>query len=294
MSEWVAQRPAVVARLRDLVALGKPRLSVLVLFTSAIGVWMAGGQLGPLRTLVFLVSTCCLVAAANTLNCWLEKEIDGLMRRTRDRPLPAGRLEPPTALAFGLILGAAALLSLLLATNRLTAILGAIAILSYVLVYTPLKRITPWAVIVGALPGALPPLMGWAAATDRLALPGWFLFGVLFLWQLPHFIAISLYLKEDFRAGGIRVLPLVFGDLTARWLLFLFAVALTGWTLAGQPLGLAGSWYTAVAALSGAMMLVLAGYGLRRDATDSWARKLFGFTLLHLPILIAVLVLDAA
>lgn len=176
-------------------------------------------------------------------------------------------------------------------TNTLTLALGATALLSYALVYTPLKRVTPWAVLVGAVPGAIPPLMGWTAATGELAAPGWFLFGILFLWQLPHFTAISLYLKEDFRRGGIRVLPLVFGNVVARRLLFLFTLALVLWSLGGQLLGLAGTVYTISAATLGLGFLVLAGSGLRRAVGSSWARRLFAYTLVYLPVLVAVLVL---
>ena len=175
-----------VARLRDLVELGKPRLSLLVIFTAAIGVWLAPVGIGAGRTLLFLVATSALVAAANTLNCWIEVEIDGRMNRTRDRPLPTGRLEPRTALISGVTVGAAALAVMTLSTNWLTTLLGVAALGIYVLVYTPLKRITPWALFVGAVPGALPPLMGWTAATASLSLPGWLLFSILFAWQLPH------------------------------------------------------------------------------------------------------------
>ncbi len=283
--------PAPFARLRDLVELGKPRLSFLVIFTAATGVWLAGSSLGVLRTVGFLIATSCLVAAANTLNCWIETELDARMRRTRNRPLPAGRLDPRTALTSGLIVGTGSLTALALVTNPLTTWLGALALVSYVLVYTPLKRITPWAVVVGALPGALPPLMGWTAATNGFGTPGWVLFGILFFWQLPHFIAISLYLREDFERAGFRVLPLVKGDASARRYLFLSTILLVGVSLTPQPLGMTGSVYTAVAAVLGVLFLALASGGLRSTADATWARKLFGYTLLYLPIVVTALVL---
>jgi len=289
----VTSRVPSVGRLGDLAALGKPRLSVLVIFTAAIGVFLAPEPPGPWTTAGFLLATAALVAAANTLNCWLERDIDGLMARTHRRPLPAGRLEPRTALGFGIALAIAALCGVAASSNARTALLGAAALLIYVLVYTPLKRLSPWALLVGAVPGALPPLMGWTAATDRLDVPGWFLFGVLFLWQLPHFIAISLYLEADFRRAGIRALPITHGRRAARALLFAFVAALCGFSLLAFPLGLAGPAYAAIALSIGLAWLVLAAGGLRRTASEDWARRLFAASLLYLPILITAIVLDA-
>jgi len=282
--------PAPIMRLRDLIELGKPRLSMLVIFTAGVGVWLAPvGSLGWGNTLGFLLATSALVAAGNTLNCWIEVELDAQMNRTRTRPLPAGRLEPRVALVSGLSVA-----TLALTTNTLTTSLGLGAVVSYVLVYTPLKRITPWAVWVGAVPGALPPLMGWTAATGELAAPGLALFGILFFWQLPHFVAISLYLKEDFRRAGFRVLPLVKGDRISRRYLFAYTVLLVAFTLSLEPLGLAGTLYTIVAAVLGAVFLALALPGLRASATRAWATRIFSYTLIYLPILITVLVLDAS
>jgi len=292
MSEALAVR-APIARLRDFVELGKPRLSLLVIFTAAVGAWLAPLALSWPRTLAFLLATSTLVAAANTLNCWLERELDGRMRRTRNRPLPAGRVEPGAALASGLILAALSLAVLAAATNALTTSLGAVALATYVLAYTPLKRLTPWAVFVGAVPGAIPPLMGWTAATGGTAVAGWVLFAILFFWQLPHFVAISLYLKEDFRRAGFRVLPLVRGDLAARRHLFAYTLVLVGVSLTVQPLGLAGTVYTICAALLALPFVAIAAIGLRRATGAAWASRIFGYTLLYLPILITVLVLDA-
>lgn len=291
MSQWIAHQPASIARVRDWLELGKPRLSSLVLFTAASGVWAAPEAAPLVTSAIFVFATFWLVVAANTLNCWIEREIDALMPRTRNRPLPAGRLDPRTALFSGVLLAVAALATLAAATNLLTTLLGAIALFSYVLVYTPLKRVTPWSLLVGALPGALPPLMGWTAATGSLAAPGWFLFGILFFWQLPHFIAISLYSKEDFRAGGLRVMSVAYGDRTSRRFAFLFALLLVGWTLLALPLGLAGAGYTVAAALLGLPFVVLAAQGLAREVPESWARLLFGWSLLYLPLLIAAYLL---
>jgi len=286
-------RPFAMSRIRDLVELGKPRLSLLVIFTSAMGMWLAAEPAPLLPSIVFLLATSCLVAAANTLNCWIEIEIDGLMRRTRERPLPAGRLRPHVALASGSVLSIVALTALYASTNLLTTGLGAIALVSYVLVYTPLKRITPWALLVGTLPGALPPLMGWTAATGEIAAPGLFAFGLLVAWQLPHFVAISIYLEDDFRRGGIRVIPVVHGPVVARRYVIGFAFALVAFTLLALPLGMAGWYYTAIAAATGVYFCALCYVGLREsDEISAWARRVFGFTLLHLPLLLIAFVLD--
>ena len=192
--------------LRDLLDLAKPRITTMVVFTTAMGLWLAPGSIGAARTALLLFGTALLVGSANILNCWYERETDGLMIRTRNRPLPAGRLEPGTALALGIACGVFAIPLLALAINPLTAVLGAIAHSTYVLVYTPLKKVSPWALELGAIPGAIPPLMGWTAATGTLSLPGWFLFGILFFWQIPHFLAIAIYLEDDYRRGGLKVL----------------------------------------------------------------------------------------
>ena len=279
-------KSAPVARLRDLIELGKPRLSMLVLFTAATGLAAAPSVASVWRAAVFVLATACLVVSANTLNCWIEREIDARMQRTRERPLPTGRLEPNVALASGSFLAVISLTTLALVTNPLTAILGAAALISYAAVYTPLKRVTPWSVIVGAIPGAFPPLMGWTAATGEFGLGGWYLFGVLFFWQLPHFVAISVYLREDFMRGGLRVMSVVFSPLTVRRYIFAFTLLLVAWSLLPQFLGLTGTFYTVAAAVLGSIFVYYAAAGLKRDAGVREARKVFRWSLLYLPFLI--------
>jgi protoheme IX farnesyltransferase len=292
VTELAANGFAPIARLRDTIELGKPRLSMLVIFTSATGVWLAPQRPGLLATVSFLLATSCLVAGANAINSWMERESDARMIRTRGRPLPAGRLAPGPALAYGIGVSLLALVWLYLASNPLTTLLGGVALFTYVLVYTPLKRLTPWALVVGAVPGAIPPLMGWTAATGSLDAPGWFLFGVLFLWQLPHFIAIAIHLSDDFRRGGIRALPVVHGEPAARRHLFLYTLALVVYSLLGSTLGFGGAAYAVTAAVLGAGFLGYASIGLRRRVGSAWSRRLFAYTLLYLPVLVAVLVLD--
>ncbi len=292
VSESMAPR-ATVPMIRDLIELAKPRITMLATFTAGVGLWMAPGSLGPLRTAVFLLAATALIASANTLNCWVEREIDGRMQRTRKRPLPAGRLNPRIALAAGVLEAIAALGLLAATTNPLTVGLGAAALVIYVGVYTPLKRVSWWAVVVGAVPGAIPPMMGWTAGTGTLSAAGWTLFGILFFWQLPHFIAISLYLKDDYQRGGLKVLPLVRGDVIARRHLFAYTILLVLVSLIASPLGMAGPTYFVTASLLGAGFLYLAAGGLRRTVGARWARHTFAYSIVYLSVLIGVLVLDA-
>jgi len=277
---------APAARLRDLIELGKPRLSALVLFTAGTGLAAAPSTPTLLNSLIFVFATGLLVVSANTMNCWIEREIDALMRRTCERPLPAGRLEPGTALISGTILAIVSLTTLWIVTNPLTTALGATALVSYAAIYTPMKRFTPWSLVVGAIPGALPPLMGWTAATNGFGLSGIYLFGVLFFWQLPHFVAISVYLREDFERGGLRVMSVAYSATAVRRYIFVFSVLLVAWTLAPQFFGLAGTAYTVVAAVLGVAFLALAAMGLRSKAGDVEARRVFLASLLYLPLLI--------
>lgn len=291
-STAIASLRAPVAAARDLVELAKPRLSLLVVFTAGIGLAIAPGSPDPARASLFLLGTALLVASANTLNCWMEIEADRRMARTRARPLPSGRLDPWVALAFGGLLGLYAIPLLAIAANPLTALLGAIAHVLYVVIYTPLKRVSPLALEVGAVPGALPPLMGWTAVAGEPGLGGWVLFAMLFAWQLPHFLAASLYLKEDYRRGGFRVLPVVKGEASARRHLVAYALLLLAVTAAPSAAGMAGSAYAAAAAALGAVFLVLAAAGLWDGRGAAWARRVFLYSLFHLPALATMLVLD--
>jgi protoheme IX farnesyltransferase len=194
--------------LGDVVALAKPRLSGMVVSTTAAGLWLAPEQPSAPRAAAVLVCTGMVVGAANVLNNYLE--------RTWGRPLPAGRVEPATALALGLGMPVFAIPVLALAANPLTAFLALVALVSYAFVYTPMKRWSTAALFVGAVPGAIPPLMGWTAATGSIDARGLALFAILFVWQLPHFLAISIYLKEDYARGGLKVFALVHGEPAAK------------------------------------------------------------------------------
>jgi protoheme IX farnesyltransferase len=292
LAEAVHPRPALTV-LRDVAELAKPRLAALVLCTTAGGLWLAPGRRDGLPAAALLLGTALVVGAANALNNFLERDVDALMRRTRDRPLPAGRLEPWVAVAVGLGLPSVALPALALFTNGLTATLAALALFTYVVVYTPMKRKSSLALFVGAVPGAIPPLMGWTAATGRLDAGGLALFALLYCWQLPHFLAISMYLRDDYARGGLKVFALVHGDRATRTWSAVTSLLLIPVSLLLLPLGLGGPLYTAAAALLGAG---LAGYGLRglwqRGAAQRWARNFFLLTLAYLTLLFAALLVS--
>ena len=282
------------ATLRDLVALTKPRITLMVIITTLGGLWLAPGEVSIVTILATLIATAMVVGAANTLNCWLERESDAFMARTKNRPLPSGRLDPRWALGLGLGLGAISVPVLTLVVNPLTGLLAAIALISYVWVYTPMKRRSPAALLVGSVPGALPPLMGWTAATGELSAPGIVLFGILFLWQLPHFLAIAIFREREYTKAGIKVMPAVRGVPRTKLHAALYAGALVPVSLLLVPLGIAGTIYLSVAAALGVAFFVWSLVGLRAEAGNRWARQLFLASLVYLPLLFAALAVDVA
>jgi protoheme IX farnesyltransferase len=276
----------------DLIRLAKPRITGLVMATFAGGMWLAPGQLPRWRVVTTLLGTTLIVGAANAINMLIERDVDKLMERTRARPLPEGRLPPAAALIFGTALAAAALPLLLLAGNALTGILGGVAFVAYVAIYTPMKRASAAALFVGAVPGALPPLMGWTAVTGRIDAGALALFGILFLWQIPHFLAIAIYRAEDYGRAGFEILPLSIGDRPTRLVIVGFSAALVATSLVLGPLRVAGSAYTAAAAVLGTGFIVWGLAGLRRAASRVWARSLFLASLVYLTLLFAALIID--
>jgi heme o synthase len=276
--------------LRSLVALTKPRIAILNVATAAVGLALAGHAPSRLTVFATLVGVLLLVGAANTLNMYLERDIDGRMARTRRRPLPAGHLAPVVALGFGVAQAAIAVPLLTFGANALTGFLGALALVGYVLVYTPMKQKSVHALLVGAVPGAMPPLLGWTAASGSLSAAALALFGVIFFWQIPHFIAISMFQKDDYRAAGLKILPVERGDDAARRTIVLHLVLQLLVTLLLVPLGLGGPLYLAGAGLLGALMLGLGVWGLWRSAGKVWARRLFLATLAYLPLIFGLLV----
>lgn len=274
---------------RDLISLTKPRLSGLVLFTTAGGMWLSRAPLSWWQWAVTLLGTAGTVGAANAFNCYLERDSDRFMARTAVRPLPQHRLEPTVALAFAFALSALSVPVLFTLVNPLTGLLGTLALASYVLAYTPLKSRSHWAMLVGAVPGALPPLMGWTAATGRVEVPGLVLFGILFFWQLPHFIAIALFRKAEYRAAGLTSVPLALGDDVARWQAVIYAGVLVVLSTLPSLVGDARWWYLAVALALGGWFFWTALDGALRRADSTWARKLFGVSLAYLTALFIAL-----
>ncbi|HEY4240313.1 MAG TPA: heme o synthase [Kofleriaceae bacterium] len=274
---------------RDFVTLVKPTIMLEALLTAAGAASLAPMSAGT-GILWLLLGTALIVGSANTLNMWLERDIDCLMVRTKNRPLPMGRLAAPTALWFGGIQGALALPALA-RVNLVTAALGLLALILYVGVYTPMKQRSHWATWVGAIPGAMPALMGWTAATGRVTLPGLAIFGVLFFWQIPHFHAIALYRQHDYDAAGLKTLPGSRGAAAARREIGTYLVVQVLVSLTPFVLGVAGWPYLAVAVVLGAMVLVQGARGWR-DGGASWARRVFLTSIVYLPILFATMVLD--
>ena len=282
------RRAAVV----DLIALVKPRIMMMALLTAAGAMRLAPGAIDGPRALWLITGTALIVGAANTLNMWLERDIDCLMARTRNRPLPMHRLAPSTALVFGALQGALSLPALAM-VNLVTAALGLLALVLYVGVYTPMKQHSHWATWVGAVPGAMPALMGWTAATGRIDLPGLAVFGVLFFWQIPHFHAIAMVRQRDYAAAGLKTLPGTHGIAAARrhivgYLVVQVAVSLSLW-----PLGVAGLPYLVIACVLGAGVLIQGATGLASGGTR-WARSVFLASIIYLPVLFAAMVLGRA
>jgi protoheme IX farnesyltransferase len=277
----------------DLVALTKPRLNMLVLFTTVGGLYLASPDGVPFDILAHTLAGTALVAGgAAALNQVWERDSDARMRRTRLRPLPDGRLGAAESTAFGLLLSAAGLVELALGVNAISAVVAGLTLVSYVLVYTPLKRRTPLSTIVGAVPGALPAVIGWTAIAGEVTLPAVVLFGIVFFWQMPHFLAIGWMHRDDYAAAGIPLLPVVEPDgrRTGRHAL-IYSAALWPVSLMPVLVGLAGAPYIVVASFLG-LSFILVSFVFARQRTVQSARHLFLFSITYLPLLWGALVID--
>jgi protoheme IX farnesyltransferase len=277
----------------DFLILTKPRVVLMVLVTTVVGYYLgSAGAPDYLRLLHTLLGTALAAAGTLALNQFLEREIDGRMERTRLRPLPDGRLQPAEALRFGAAITAAGVLYLLLAVGWLAALVTAFTVVLYLFAYTPLKLRTPLCLIVGAVPGALPPVTGWVAARGEFAMGAWVLFAILFLWQLPHTLAIARLYREDYARAGIRLLPVVDPDGTSTERQIVSGcLALLAVGLLPTLVGLAGPVYFFGALILGIGFL---GCGMLQAFSPSTgaARRLLFASLLYLPILLALLALD--
>jgi protoheme IX farnesyltransferase len=283
--------PLASTRLSDYVELTKPRIAVLVLFTVAAGAVLAGGgSVDPLVLLHVLLGTALVAAGASALNQWLERPSDALMKRTENRPLPAGRLQPLEAAAFGAGLGLVGLVYLAVALPQpLAALVAAFTFASYVFVYTPLKRVTSLNTLIGAVPGALPPLIGWAAVRGSLDGPAVALFAILFFWQVPHFLAIAWIYRDDYGRAGLRMLPVGDrgGKLTGRQMVN-YCLALIAASLMPVAGGTAGPLYLAGALVLGLGFLACA-VTFWRAGTTANARRVLRASLVYLPALLVLL-----
>ena len=278
--------------LQDLVDLTKPRLSTLVLITAGGGLWLSPAPVSWVQGLAAVVGTTLVVGGANALNCYLERDSDKRMVRTASRPLPAGRMEPRSALIFGLLLSLGSVPLITLLTTPLAGFLAAIALLLYVLVYTPMKRYSAISTLVGAIPGAMPPLIGWTAATGTLDTGGLVLFFLLFLWQIPHSLAISIFRQTEYADAGLWVFSNDFGLDSTRRHILIYTIPLVALPALLWELEIA-SWTTLLSGgILGAWFLWQAFDGWLGKKGADWARKLFLTTLLYLSVLFATLTID--
>jgi protoheme IX farnesyltransferase len=278
------------AKLHDYYTLTKPEVNLLILMTTSAGYALASR--GPFQILGLvntLIGTLLVASGTATLNQWMERRWDGQMRRTASRPLPAGRMGAGEALAFGLLLSLAGGLYLALTVNYLAALLAVSTLLSYLLIYTPLKRKTPLCTLLGAFPGAMPTLIGWAGATGRIDGQAWFLFAILFLWQFPHFLAIALMYREDYAQAGYRMLPAF--DRDARFTraeilgLTIVLILTTLLPIAGRV----GPLYRGGMILAGAFFLYHVAK-LTRSASKVFASRVVHASVIYLPVVLALVV----
>jgi heme o synthase len=283
-----------LATVGDYIALLKPRVMSLVVFTALVGLAVAPGSVHPVTAFTALLCIAVGAGAAGALNMWYDADVDAVMTRTSRRPVPMGRVRPGEAFAFGITLAGFSVMTLGLLVNWLAATLLAFTIFFYVVVYTVwLKRSTPQNIVIGGAAGAFPPMIGWAAVTGSLSFEPVLLFLIIFFWTPPHFWALALYKADDYKRAGIPMLPVVAGDMNARWQILLYTLILVPLAIAPWPLGYTGALYGMTSAVTGAIMLVLAFQVLReRRPVERACRHLFAFSILYLFLLFATLLIE--
>lgn len=277
----------------DFLDLCKARLCGLVVFTTVVGFFLgSGARVDWLQLFWTVIGTSLSAFGANAMNQCMEADRDALMHRTRNRPLPAGRLARSTGWMLAISLSASGPLALLFSVNWVTGALSLACVLIYVLIYTPLKTRSTVNTIVGAVCGAIPPMMGWSAATGTLAMGAWVLGAILFVWQIPHFLALAWMYREDYQRGGYRMLPLIdpAGQLTCQAII-LYSLALVPVTLALTLCGATGAFYAAAALVLGIVLIAL-GARLYRERTHASARGVFLASVIYLPILLGMMIAD--
>ncbi len=281
------------SKIIDYISLTKPRVTLMVLITMLFGFYLgAHGEVDFILLSCALVGTALVAGGTSALNQYLERDLDAKMLRTKNRPLPAGRMAPARALAFGVFISIAGLLLLAWRVNTLTALLAALTLVSYVFLYTPLKQKSHLSTLVGAIPGALPPMGGWTAARGEIGIEAWVLFAILFLWQLPHFLAIAWIYREDYARGGFPMLPVIDpeGRSTGRQIVS-NCLALLPVSLLPSLLGISGRAYFFGALALG---LIFFGYGVavHFQPSNLSARRLMRASLIYLPVLLLLMALD--
>jgi len=297
MATTVAPQTLLPADWRDFLALTKPSVMRLVVFTGLCGLLVAPGGINPVLGFTAILCIALAAGASGALNQWYESDIDALMKRTQKRPLPAGRMDRQSALHFGVGLSFFSVLLMGFATNWFAAAMLAGSILFYVMIYTVwLKPRTPQNIVIGGAAGAFPPLIGWIAATGHVSLLPVLLFLIIFLWTPPHFWALALWVRLDYAAAGIPMLPVVAGEPVTRRQIFLYSLPMAAAAVAPWPLGLAGALYGITAILLSAWFVYLAArVGARTSAEGDGMKpekRLFAFSILYLFLLFGILVVD--
>ncbi|WP_414638031.1 heme o synthase [Aliidongia sp.] len=278
----------------DYWALLKPRVMSLVVFTGFAGLWLAPGHIHPVLAAVAILCIAVGAGASAAINMWYDRDIDAIMTRTIGRPLPAGRMQPNEALAFGVILASGSVLIMGLAINAAAGALLAGTIGFYVFIYTMwLKRRTPQNIVIGGAAGAFPPMVGWTAVTGDIGLPSLVLFALIFFWTPPHFWALALFRSGDYQKAGVPMMPVVAGPRETKKQMLIYTLVL--WPIAVAPyvMGIAGAVYGALAAVLSVCFTafsVLVWF----DPTDKWPKRMFAFSILYLTLLFAILILDRA
>ncbi|HVJ53817.1 MAG TPA: heme o synthase [Aliidongia sp.] len=293
-AEFAGSVQLSTAGIADYWALLKPQVMSLVVFTGFVGLWLAPGHLHPVLAAVAILCIAVGAGASGCINMWYDRDIDAVMSRTKSRPLPAGRVLPSEALAFGVVLAAGSVMIMGLAVNPMAAALLALTILFYVFVYTAwLKRRTPQNIVIGGAAGAFPPMIGWAAVTGDVSLASIVLFALIFFWTPPHFWALALYRAGDYEKAGVPMLPVVAGVGPTRNQILVYTLVLWPFAVAPYFLGLAGAAYLGVSLV---LSFLFTGFaiGLRYDGTDRTPKRMFGFSILYLLLLFALLILDRA
>lgn len=281
-----------MASARDFFTLLKPRVMSLVIFTALVGLLLAPGDIHPVIAFTAILSIAVGAGASGCLNMWYDADIDAVMKRTQDRPVPAGRVSPGEALGFGVALSVGSVTLMGLAVNVVAAALLALTIGFYVFVYTMwLKRRTPQNIVIGGAAGAFPPMIGWAAVTGTVSIESLLLFAIIFMWTPPHFWALSLFMSKDYEAAGVPMLPVVAGERETRKQILIYSLVLAPLGVAPWWLGMVGPLYGWSAAALGAVFVAGAVRVWRETGTTA-ARRLFAFSILYLFMIFVMMMVD--